>query len=180
MGQNFQRIMLKIWIVNMFFPLVELLGGLAPPPPICTTINVLVIRVMHNKFDQNQAKTFWEDVENVNFPFITLYMTMLTLTPKCVTYFSTAPVDLYNFDNCPDVSKYLNDFKALGTLVSEKKIFEVWPNLTCFCTLVPPPLIWTTLEALVLRAMHTMFGQNWPRNFRGDVENMNSNKWQTK
>ena len=36
----------------------------------------------------------------------------------------------------------------------------------------PSPPISTTLEALVLRVMHTKFGHNWSRTFRGDVENV--------
>ena len=39
--------------------------------------------------------------------------------------------------------------------------------------------ICTTLEARVLRAMHTKFGQNWSRTFRGDVENVNNERQTT-
>ena len=73
---------------NLFVPLV------VPntPPPFCTTINLLVIRVVHNKFDQNWAITFRVDVENINFPNITLCMTMWTLTPIRVTCFSVCAI----------------------------------------------------------------------------------------
>ena len=71
-----------------------------------------------------------------------VHMTMRTLTQKCVTCFSTDPLDLFNFDSgcaCPKVYKYLNGFKTL-----------------------------------VLMVVHTKFGLNWHRTFRGDVENVES------
>ena len=72
---------------------------------------------MHNKFDQNWVRPFRVDVENMNFLYITLYITMWTLTPKHVTCFLKDSLDLFNFDSaCPEVSKYLNR-KALGVIV---------------------------------------------------------------
>ena len=35
-----------------------------------------------------------------------------------------------------------------------------------------PPIL-TTLKAIALRVVHTKCGQNWIRNFRADVKNMN-------
>ena len=48
------------------------------------------------------------------------------------------------------------------------------PNLTLYCSLVGKlrPKIDTNINALVLKVMHTKFGQNWPEILR-DVENMN-------
>ena len=95
-----------------------------PPPPrrdpsrapltIVTTLKALNLRVIHNRFDRNRPSPFWENVKNMNFPYISLctctyiYMSMWTLTPKRVTCFSMYPLDLYHFDTeCPEVSKYL-------------------------------------------------------------------------
>ena len=91
-------------------------------PLVCTSINALDKTVIHNKFDQNWARTFWEDIEIWIFP-IHMYNTMWTLTPKCITCFSMDPLDLYIFDSgWPEVSKYLNSL-SLCILVLEKKIF---------------------------------------------------------
>ena len=51
-----------------------------PSPLICKTTSALVIRIM--------AKCFWEDVENVNFPIITLYMNV-NFNPKMGNLFSS-------------------------------------------------------------------------------------------
>ena len=42
-------------------------------PGLYNYINILVIRVMNNKFDQNWARKFRENVENMNFPYNTVY-----------------------------------------------------------------------------------------------------------
>ena len=38
--------------------------------------------------------------------------------------------------------------------------------------MVPSPQIRTPLEAIVFSVMQIRFGQNWPRTFRGVVENV--------
>ena len=47
------------------------------------------------------------------------------------------------------------------------------PLSNCSGAQIPHTPICTTMEAHVLRVMHTKFGQNWARTFRVDVENMN-------
>ena len=52
-------------------------GPLLAQAPMCTIINDLVTRVMHTTFGHNWARTFKEDVENMNSPHITLKMYMI-------------------------------------------------------------------------------------------------------
>ena len=77
----------------MFFPIVWLLGG---PFPQFVQLSISLSQGSCITSLIKIRPKLREDVENVNFPYITLYMTMLTLTPKCATCFSTDPLDLYN------------------------------------------------------------------------------------
>ena len=51
------------------------------------------------------------------------------------------------------------------------KFDPILPVFVLLWAPVPPPLtpIFTTSEALVLRVMHTKYGQNWSITFRGNV-----------
>ena len=127
LGENAQLILLYAYklytgvpLAFIFFQLIIALDlAFFPPlrnpswaqPPILTNQEALLVSVMNNKFDQNWARTFWENVKNMNFPYIYMqhHMTMCPLTQKCVTCFSTDPLVLYHFDSgCLEVSKYLN------------------------------------------------------------------------
>ena len=57
-------------------------------------------------------------------------MAMWTLTLKRVISLSMDHLALYNcYSTCPEDSKYPIG-QAVDILVSEKKIFEIWPNFT--------------------------------------------------
>ena len=72
---------------------------------------------------------------------VTVYMTILTLTPTF--YFSVQCFNSFEQTFCPQ-----------GVLHPPP------PS---------PPLILTNMIALVLRLMNSKFCQNWPRDFRGDI-----------
>ena len=42
-------------------------------PLMCTTMQDCVTRVMYIQFEQNWNRPYREDVENLNFPYTTLY-----------------------------------------------------------------------------------------------------------
>ena len=50
-----------------------------PSSVILSTMKVIVLRSMHTRFGQNLPRTFREDVKNINFAYMTLYMTICKL-----------------------------------------------------------------------------------------------------
>ena len=71
--------------------------------------------------------------QNINFPYITLFMTMLALTPKRVTCFSSELLGLNKLDStCTEDSKYLivQVVAVVVVIVVSEKNFIVLPNFT--------------------------------------------------
>ena len=71
---NFDSACPEVWPYFIRFP--PCMAPKGPSPLICTSLEALVLRVMHTKFGQDWVRTFRVEVENINFPYITLYMTV--------------------------------------------------------------------------------------------------------